>query len=294
MTESPDSISYLRKSAAVRLLVLLTLFAFFILVAAAAAEALSMIGGIGERTLLLLSAILQCVIGFCLPAYLTARFASSTPLVFTGLRRGGSPKVYAGIVIVCILALPAMNQLISWNASIHFPSWASGLENTLRSWEKANSAVADKILSADGFLQMLAGVAVVGILTGFSEEFFFRGTLQTIFLQGGSRYSWAVWGTAFIFSAMHFQFFGFFPRLLMGGFFGWLVVWTGSLWPAVFAHALNNSLVVVASWAFSNSEGFDSLGVAADGQFPWAAIMSLAATTLFFLRFRHYFFKSLM
>lgn len=292
MTESPDSIPPFRQSAAVRLLVLLTLFSFFLLLAAAAGGALSMIGGMGERTRLLLTSTLQCVIGFCLPAYLTARFASASPLRFSGVGTGASPRAFVGVVIVCVLALPAMNQLISWNASLHFPSWASEVERTLRSWEEANSAVAETILSADSFIQMLAGVAVVGILTGFSEEYFFRGTLQTVFVDSGIRKFWAVWCAAAVFSAMHFQFFGFFPRLLMGGFFGWLLVWTGSLWPAVFAHALNNSLVVVASWAFAGSEGFDSLGVAGEGRFPWAAVMSLVATSLFFLQFRNYFFKS--
>ena len=58
----------------------------------------------------------------------------------------------------------------------------------------------------------------------------------------------AIWITAIIFSAVHFQFYGFIPRVLLGAFFGYLALWSGSLWLPIFAHALNNSLVVISTW----------------------------------------------
>jgi hypothetical protein len=58
----------------------------------------------------------------------------------------------------------------------------------------------------------------------------------------------AIWVTAFIFSAMHMEFFGFVPRLLLGALLGYLVRWSGSLWLPILAHALNNSLVVICLW----------------------------------------------
>jgi membrane protease YdiL (CAAX protease family) len=55
----------------------------------------------------------------------------------------------------------------------------------------------------------------------------------------------AVWITAFIFSAIHMQAFGLVPRMLLGALFGYMAVWSGSLWLAVLAHALNNSLTTL-------------------------------------------------
>ena len=215
------------------------------------------------------------------------------PFVFTGLSERISLRPFIGVVAVYILAMPAMNQLIAWNQAVHLPEWGSALETTLRTWEEQNGKVAQQMLAGNGITGMLVSVLVVGLLTGFSEELFFRGGMQRIFTGLPISSATAVWVVAVIFSAMHFQFFGFIPRLIMGAFFGYLFVWTGSLWPSIFAHALNNSLVVLGAWLTGSvvSDGFDTLGVAQNGQFPYAALGSAVATALFLWGFRNYFFK---
>lgn len=92
-----------------------------------------------------------------------------------------------------------------------------------------------------------------------------------------------MWATAFIFSAVHLQFFGFFPRLLMGAFFGYMVLWTGSIWASVFAHALNNSLVVINYWMLASGIiDYDVNGLIYDGSFYsiMVAVISVFATAL--------------
>ncbi|MDE5882677.1 MAG: CPBP family intramembrane metalloprotease [Muribaculaceae bacterium] len=187
-----------------------------------------------------------------------------------------------------------MNQIIAWNESIHFPAFAAEFETTLRELEDANSSVADAMMEMHTVWEFLITLAVVGLLTGFSEELFFRGSLQHIFIEGHAKKWIAVWGTALIFSAMHFQFFGFVPRVLMGAFFGYLLVWSGSLWPAIFAHVLNNSIVVITMWMSGGEvdNGIDSFGVAVGNAFPLAAVASCIATALFLWGFRNYFFKT--
>ena len=48
--------------------------------------------------------------------------------------------------------------------------------------------------------------------------------------------------SSLLFSALHLQFYGFFPRFFLGVFFGYLFYWSGSLMYPVIAHALNNFL----------------------------------------------------
>ena len=280
----------LRDNAGLRLMVLFGSFCFTIGIAAAVAALLTGFAGLDERVALLLSSVVQCVFAFCLPAWLTARFSSNTPWKWLGLETVAPFKAFVGVVILYALVLPAMNQLIAWNANLHFPDWASGLETTLRSWEEANGSVSEKILSYTGIGGMIATVSVVGLLTGFSEEIFFRGALQGIFQRCHISRWVAVWGAAAIFSAIHFQFFGFVPRLLMGAMFGYLFIWSGSLWLPVFAHALNNSIVVITTGITGTENGVDTLGISGDGEFPVAALASAAATFLFLWRFRRYFF----
>ena len=288
MSEENPYLGQLRSQAGLRLMVLFASFFVLILVSAMVAQGLAAIPGIGERTALLLSSLTQCVVAFCLPAWLTAKFASKRPWQFLGVSKVAPWRAFEGVMIVYLLALPAMNWLIEWNANIHLPEWASGFEATLRSWEESNAGVANKVLMSDSFWGMLAGVAIIGIATGFSEEVFFRGALQTIFKETGMKAWLAVWATAIIFSAIHFQFFGFIPRVLMGAFFGYLLVWTGSLWPGVFAHAFNNSIVVIGAWVWGDPEATGMTEM----MNPWLAISSALATVIFFRYFRNYFFKT--
>lgn len=291
---SPYPVNQIKDSAAVRLAVLFTLFFIFLLIAGGIAASLNLIDGLSEHNVMLISSAFQGIVAFCVPAWLTARFISNKPDFFLGLngvRIGIKP--FIGVVIVYILALPAMNELVVWNESIHFPDWASGIETTLRNLEETNGKVAEILLGGNSFLMMLVTVVVVGIITGFSEELFFRGAMQKIFSVSGVKNWIAIWGAAFIFSTMHFQFFGFVPRLIMGAFFGYIFIMTGSLWPSIFAHALNNSIVVVGAWLTDNGvfSDFEKLGVSDEGSFPTAALTSLLATVLFFYAFRDYFFK---
>lgn len=282
-----------RSMAAMRLFVLFSAFFVCLLLAAAVGVGVQAIPGIEERTALLIVSAFQCVVAFCIPAWICARFSSDTPWKWLHATTVPAVRSFIGVVVVYVLALPAMNQLIEWNASIHFPSWASGIEETLRGWEEANGEVGEKILAASGFWQTLSGILIVGILTGFSEELLFRGALQGVFVRSSISKGAAVWAAAAIFSAIHFQFFGFVPRMLMGAFFGYLLLWSGSIWLPVFAHALNNSLVVLTiSMTKGESGGIDTFGVAGEGEIPWAAIFSFVATALLLWKFRSPLFKN--
>ena len=91
-----------------------------------------------------------------------------------------------------------------------------------------------------------------------------------------------VWITAIIFSALHMQFYGFIPRMVLGLWLGYLLVWTRSLWVPIIAHTLNNSTVVLMSYLANIGvvpEDFcDTLGIPAEGAFPWLAVLSLIAS----------------
>lgn len=273
-----------------QLMILLGCFFVGLILVSVAALGINSIPGIDERTALLLSAGLQCVVAFILPAWVTGRFTTPDSFKWLGLKTMPSAKAFVGVMIVYLLALPALNQIISWNEGIHLPQSMQSVETALRNSENAAKAMSEKILESMGVWQMLAAVGIVGVLTGIAEEMFFRGGLQNILTMPG-RHTLAVWTAAIIFSAVHFQFFGFVPRVLMGAFFGYLLVWTGSLWVPVFAHALNNSIVVISFYMFGDSDfpEIESLGVS-EGGFPVAAVASALATAIFLWRFRRYFF----
>lgn len=95
---------------------------------------------------------------------------------------------------------------------------------------------------------LVVNILLIGVAAGFSEELLFRGCFQRLLTTGGVNRHVAVWLVAIVFSAMHFQFFGFVPRLLLGAYFGYLLLWTGNLWLPITAHILNNTMYVIVAW----------------------------------------------
>ena len=149
--------------------------------------------------------------------------------------------------------------------------------------EEMAQAETGRLLQANNLWMMLLTVAVVGVLTGFGEEIFFRGFLLGAFEQKkGLNIHLSVWCVGLIFSAMHCQFFGFFPRWILGVWLGYLMVWSGSLWLPVIAHALNNSIVVVLYYIAEHTQIsttiVEQIGIAPAGEFPWLATASALLT----------------
>jgi membrane protease YdiL (CAAX protease family) len=118
------------------------------------------------------------------------------------------------------------------------------------------------MLAGTSWKDLVASLFIVALVAGTGEEFFFRGLLQRILITGwtkqpenGSLASCpkgvihaVIWIVAFLFSAIHLQFFGFFPRLLLGAWFGYLLWWTGSIWVPVAAHV---TITLFLRWLFS-------------------------------------------
>jgi hypothetical protein len=105
------------------------------------------------------------------------------------------------------------------------------------------------------------------------------------------KYHSAIWITAFIFSTMHFQFYGFIPRLLLGAFFGYLAFWSRSLWLPIFAHTLNNSMVVISTWLIKqNTNAIDVNKIGANfsnGNYLLITISIIATSLGILILYRH-------
>ena len=68
------------------------------------------------------------------------------------------------------------------------------------------------------------GLLVIALLPAIGEELVFRGILQRELWRGTLNIHVAIWVSAAIFSAIHMQFYGFVPRLLLGALFGYFII----------------------------------------------------------------------
>ena len=160
---------------------------------------------------------------------------------------------------IMICAIPAINLLSDLNSRIVLPESLASIEQILKQQEEAAALLTERFLPADNVAQLLLNLGLLALLPALAEELSFRGTLQQILANSQVRpvtakSHAAIWATAFIFSAIHLQFYGFVPRMLMGAMFGYVFVWSGSLWLPVLMHFTNNALAVLAYHFTANSQ----------------------------------------
>lgn len=209
--------------------------------------------GTDSRAVLFVTTITQDILVFLSPVATTAVLISRRPLQFLQLDNRSNIKTIVLSIIAVIASIPAMNVIIEWNAGMSFPQSLHTIEEWMRQSEQQSSALISRMLDGTSVSNLITGIIIIGILTGLSEELFFRGMLQKILINRPMNAHFAIWTTAIIFSAVHMQFYGFIPRLLLGAFFGYLAWWGRSLWIPIMAHALNNSLVVISQWLINNN-----------------------------------------
>ena len=248
------------------------------------------------RVRLLLSSVVQAILGFIAAAWFATEKFHKSPLMFMGFTEHVTWRPFAGVLIVYFLALPMMNYLIDINQHISLPESMSDLEQSMRKMENAAADMTSVMLDVHSVWAMIVNVLVIGVLAGLAEETFFRGALQRMLaVTPGVRGVAAMWIAALIFSAAHMQFYGFVPRVLLGAFFGYMLYYTGSIWPGIFAHALNNSMIVVAEWSANNGVNLDFMnnaGIVSAGDMPYMALISLVLTVAFLTFCTRWFFRT--
>lgn len=282
-----------RNSLNSRQIILWSCFFFGLVFASIITAALTGILSIGSKPLLTISIVLQDLLVFIIPAFITARFITSKPMSFMKLNVTPHWRHILFVILLLAISMPAMNFIVYLNEQLSLPDSLSAIEQWMRATEDAAKAVTDSFLTGNTLLGLMGCVLLLGVLTGLSEEMLFRGALQGTLIESRNVH-FSIWLTAFVFSVLHFQFFGFVPRMLLGAIFGYLLVWTGSLWVPVIAHALNNSVVVISSYFHPTTPeatnaietSFETIGVPTDGDFPKLAFISLILT-YFLLRYRY-------
>lgn len=177
---------------------------------------------------------------FLVPAYIFARIVFKGRYgYFLGFKPADKMSMYLLSVLALLFALPFVFWLGEMNQKIPMPQWMSGLEQ-------------DATRQMEAFLKfktigdVVVNVIIIALLPAIGEELCFRSVLQRVMIQLTRN----VWGgillTGFFFSALHFQFEGFIPRMFLGVTLGALYWYSGSIWTAILAHFVNNAVQVIA------------------------------------------------
>ncbi len=194
--------------------------------------------------------LLQSLGLFILPPFVFAYlFSDKVGQALKIDKKPGFSEILLSVAMVWF-ASPLINELGIWNAEIELPKFLSGLEEWMKEKEAAAEELTNLFIETGTVGGLLFNIVLIGIIPGVGEELLFRGVIQKIVSRWTRSPHWGIWLTAALFSALHLQFYGFFPRMLLGAMFGYMLVWSGNLWMPILAHFLNNTTAVVAYYLY--------------------------------------------
>lgn len=229
--------------------------------------------------------VVQSIGLFVVPSLLLAYLFEGKVLAYLALNKNvGIQSIVIGLLAV-LAAGPLVGFLGEWNESMKLPEFLAGFESWMRSMEDSAAELIERFIRVETVWGLLFNLFMIAVVPAVGEELLFRGVVQKIFTNMTRNYHLGIWISAFLFSALHMQFFGFLPRMVLGALFGYLLVYSGSMWLPIFAHFLNNALGVLALHAENKgSETMESVSQYADSMSASAvmAILSLAVSLVLF------------
>lgn len=187
--------------------------------------------------------------------------------------------IFTGLAI--LVSQPLINSLAVANSWFKFPESLSFVEQ----WFNQKEALAEELTVA--FLQMnniqdfIINLLMIGLIPALGEELVFRAVYQRLFTEWFKNAHVAILITAFFFSALHLQFYGFLPRFFLGIFLGYLLLWSGNIWYPIVAHFLNNAGAVIYYYIFKIDIAEEYHSVAGTG-IDWFLLGTSVATFLVF------------
>lgn len=196
------------------------------------------------------------------------------------------------LVVIIVFSFMVINTMfIDWNASIELPESMAGLEHWAEDLEESMEVLTKYLTEFESTGYLMVAIIVIAILPGIGEELLFRGFLQNLLKRITKNDHVAIWVTAILFSAIHFQFYGFIPRMLLGALFGYLYVWSGNLLIPIVAHFLNNFVSLMALYIYQ--KGLTDIDVESTEALPTMYILIFSALfVVSLIYFKNYLAKS--
>lgn len=223
---------------------------------------------------------------FVIPSVIIAWSASENTWGFIGLSARVNTRAVIWVILMLLVAMPAINQLVIWNEGMSLPDFMSSIEEWMKEREEMAAGLTNSFLLVDDARGFIVNILMIAIIPAFGEEFFFRGILQKLFGRWFKSGHLAVILASILFSALHFQFYGFIPRFILGLIFGYLYLWSGNLWYPIIAHLFNN-IIPVAAYYIYGEEAINNLDKLGTGEMNmiWVGI-SIFLTAIALYKFK--------
>ncbi len=205
---------------------------------------------------------LQAIGLFILPAFIIAYLFHSKITEYLRFNEKITTRSIVFTVFILLASIPIINSLAVLNQGMQFPDCLAGLENWIQEKEASAQTITESFLRMDSVTSLMLNIIMIGVLPAIGEELIFRGVFQRLFAEWTKNIHWGIIIAAFLFSAIHMQFYGFLPRFVLGIVLGYLFYWSGSIWIPIVGHFVNNTAAVLVYYFYSDkiTEEIESFG----------------------------------
>lgn len=260
-----------------RVLIFLIILLISSLVGVAISAAFMFAGDTGMKIAQGLSSIFMFVVPPIVYYYITRRKNQMQSLGFRSLKQPWWLLIIG--VALMFISMPVTNQLTRWNEAMQLGGVFEKLEEYLKMLEETAAATTEKMLNVGTIGGLLLNLLIIALIPAVGEELTFRGVLQQGLTRKMNPHA-AIILSAAIFSFIHFQFYGFLPRMFLGILLGYMFYITGSLWTSIAMHFVNNGTAVVVYYL--NYRGIIDVDVEhfGEAQSAWLVVISAVVTVI--------------
>lgn len=235
-------------------------------------------GGVMSITNMQITQVCNQVIGLLLPPLLYVMLVYEKPFNYLGCNE--LPKWSLLGIVAMFTVLPFNAWVAKWNENIVFPESMAAWESKLKALHGTYETTSDLLMNGSN---LVIGIVIFGLLAAISEEFLFRSVIQKALVKLFKNAHIGIIVTALVFSAFHTDFYGFFPRFILGLMLGYMFWMSGSIWASIIMHFTNNATIVMLY--FLNKKEVINIDVESVGSTNNAffIILSLVVTVAIFI-----------
>lgn len=173
-------------------------------------------------------------------------------------------------------SFPLVEWLYKLNLLLPLP------ETLLVMEREANETIVALVKMENGF-EFVQNLIVMAAIPALCEEWFFRGVIQKKLVDSFSKPWIGIIITAIIFSAIHFQFAGFIPRLFLGIILGFLYFFSKNIWIAVWGHFVFNGIQVLSKFLNVADDSTNGKDFIPNPNYFWVIISAILTLGIFII-----------
>ena len=203
---------------------------------------------------------------FILPPIIYSMLINNRPFQSLGFNKTTLLWILIGVAMTYTI-MPLNSIIGEWNTNIKLPESMSGLEEWMKTMQEAATEMIEKLVHVDNIGGLIINLFMIAGLAAFGEELLFRSIIQTSLIKLCKNAHIGIFIASAIFSFIHLEFYGFFPRLIIGLLLGYMYYYSRSIWIPMAMHFANNGTIVFLYYLNSigavniDVEGFGKTGI---------------------------------